>query len=657
MRAVFPRAALSAALLIVVALGAASSAQAKQIPSTWSWTDSGPALRAVSCSAPGACVAVGQRGIVLRSTLGEEVPLAWSGDFLKYPEELDAVTCNETYCLSVSNTRMATAIYTSKVFRSDDGGVSWSAGVPLPANGPTKTRSAIAIDCDPADVAQRACYAAGAGGGVWRSMDGGRSWTALDQPARRGSYARLVCPAAGTCVAVGGDDEIDGPSNSAVVTGTKVTDVALPAAVAKGMLALACDRPTRCTATDGLGHFMSLNVPDQDWGRAKLLPKATPITDLACPIDDVCVGLAGPIALRTTNLSAVSPSWKRRPLETLNLAAITCQDTACVAVGKAATYFESFDAGFSFSRVNEVGGFDTIQCSPAFSGTCIAGGEKEFGVSRTGGTFWSLPLVGYSGLNVKALNCTGPSECLVLGKTLALYTKDLNAFAARHPTLVDPKGTDAQTCITATLCVGANEGVVYTTLDGAVTDWTHNSFPDKATSIACLPGRTDPVTCLATTRDFIFLGTMTQTNGQIRWSWRYTDADPSQGLEAVGCSPGGQCTAVGGGGEILTSNGTDLMSWTELTLPNLLEPVETRPLFKSITCPADGVCLAGGIHGPDAIIATTDNNWADFSYDAFEGIEGAAPTIKSFGCETIDRCVAVGSTALIGTRTRNQAGT
>jgi hypothetical protein len=182
-----------------------------------------------------------------------------------------------------------------------------------------------------------------------------------------------------------------------------------------------------------------------------------------------------------------------------------------------------------------------------------------------------------------------------------------------------------------------------------VTSWTQNSFPDKATSVACVHGRTEPAECVATTRDFLILGTMTHTDGKIRWTWKYTDADPAEGLEAVGCSPGGQCTAVGGGGEVLTSNGTDLMHWTELVIPSPLEPPATRPMLKSVTCP-DGVCLAGGVHGTDAIIASTTNNWTDFSYEKISGIEGGAPTITSFGCETVDRCVAVGSTALIGTR-------
>ena len=92
------------------------------------------------------------------------------------------------------------------------------------------------------------------------------------------------------------------------------------------------------------------------------------------------------------------------------------------------------------------------------------------------------------------------------------------------------------------------------------------------------------------------------------------------------------------------------MHWNELTLPNKIAPGENRPLLKSVACPAYGVCLAGGIHGADAIIASTKDDWADYAYEKIEGIEGAAPAITGFGCESTDRCVAVGGTSLIGTR-------
>jgi photosystem II stability/assembly factor-like uncharacterized protein len=634
-----PRALTGLLLALVLLACAAPPAGAAEVPSEWTWTDYGPTLRDVSCASPGHCVAVGQRGMVLRSRHAGDDGLDWSEVPFKYPEELDGVACTPDFCLTVSNTRTGAATYTSKVFRSDDGGATWSAGVALPPAGTAKTRSALSLACSGAT-----CYAAGPTGGLWRSTDGGVAWEALTLPPGKASYSKIVCPSAGVCVAAGGDEV----GYSTLIEGTVATPLELPAKFAKGAAALACDSAARCVGADGLGHYALLDVAAKKWGVAKLFPKALVATAISCPGADKCVALTGGLALRTTALG--DGVWKRRPIGTLSVDALDCVETDCVAVGEHASWWAGDEVGFDWERLNEVAKLEAIQCGGDLGKGCVAGGEKDLGVSRSGGELWALPLSGYSGLDVKSVECSGLSECLFLGKTLTLFTKDLISFAARHPTITDPKGTDAQTCITKEICVGINEGVVYTTLDGAVTDWNHNAFPEKATSVACIHGQTAPAQCLATTREFLALGTMTHDDGQIRWKWRYTDADPGAALEAVGCSPEGQCTAVGGGGTVLTSQGHDLMHWNELILPTRVAPGEKRPLLKSVACPADGVCLAGGIHGADAIIASTKDNWADYAYEKIEGIEGAAPTVAAFGCESVDRCVAVGGTSLIGRR-------
>jgi photosystem II stability/assembly factor-like uncharacterized protein len=625
--------------LVAILLAVATApAGAEEIPSRWTWTDYGPSMRDVSCGSPGDCVAVGQRGMVLHSSRDDDDSLAWAKAPIEYPEELAGVTCTQTFCLAVSNEREPKAPFESAVFRSEDGGKTWGAGVVLPEAG--RTQSAVALSCD----GDGACYAVGPAGGVWRSLDGGRSWAALGQ-SPKAVYEHVDCPAAELCVAVGNKKTGD----SAVIEGTAVTPVALPKETGAGVLALACDSATRCTATDGLGHYMSMTIATKAWGAPRLFPGLVPptVTSLSCPIENVCVGLAGGLALRTVDLSSPTGGWKRRPLGSLAVETIGCAREDCVAVGKAAVWFSSFDAGFSWHRINEIPKFASVQCG--FGETCVAGGDKDIGVSRSGGKLWSLPLAGETGLGVESVNCSGPSECLFLGKTLALFSDDLVQFEERHPTLYDPRGTKALACVTKEICVGLNEGVVYTTLDAAKTPWTQNGFPETATSMACVKERLEPAECVATTREFLILGTMTHTDGKVRWDWRYTDAEPSVALEAVACSPGGQCTAVGKSGVLLTSDGTDLMHWNEHILLNESEVAALRPVLSSVACPADGECLVGGFHGAKAFLASTTNNWADDSINEFEGIEGA-PALTAIGCKSPDRCVAVGSTSLVGIR-------
>jgi hypothetical protein len=108
---------------------------------------------------------------------------------------------------------------------------------------------------------------------------------------------------------------------------------------------------------------------------------------------------------------------------------------------------------------------------------------------------------------------------------------------------------------------------------------------------------------------------------------------------------------LGNDGAVRATEKKDLYRWNEYILPSKDTPIDTRPLLQGVACPADGDCLAGGIHGSDAIIASTTDNWAQFTYEMFQGIEVDGPaSILSFGCESVNRCVAVGGTALVGVR-------
>jgi hypothetical protein len=193
---------------------------------------------------------------------------------------------------------------------------------------------------------------------------------------------------------------------------------------------------------------------------------------------------------------------------------------------------------------------------------------------------------------------------------------------------------------------------VYTTLDGARTNWIRSAFRGgKPAAVACVPDHLAPAECLAIAGEALLLGTMTHTDGgDVRWNWRFTTAEPEEKLTAVGCAPGGECFAVGAGGEVLKSQKTHLMDWDEFVLPSPTVVPALRPDFSSVECPADGVCLVGGTHGDKAVIASTTSDWADYSIDEIVGVEGAAPSVEGIGCESVDKCVGVGGTSLVGVR-------
>ena len=669
--------ALAFALLAVVVLcGTAHAADPVKVPSPWTWTDYGAGLHDVSCVTAQSCVAVGQRGMVLRSPGAGGLPLAWSTIALQpqkpartpqeeadNPTELRAVACSATSCLAVSNLLAEVATAKSWVYRSTDGGQSWTPIEQLDPDdvGSADTQSAYDVACDPAPAspAARSCYAVGPSGGVWRSTTDGRSWdpVVLSAEAKQGlhRYDHVACPSS-VCLAVGG---VDKSVSASILQGTKVTPLKLPTGPAglRGAASVACDTPTRCVVVAS-GRSLTVTLP----GGALSAPRALrddvaalETVGVACGAPETCVALdpADMIALRTTQLSSPDAGWQRVPMGTDNVEAIACVQASCVAVGKHATWMTTDDAGSNWAPVNEVPTLSIASCQRQFAPVCVAGGEKDVTVSHTGGQLWLGPLRGYPSLNVASLNCTGPLTCLVLAKNQALYTDDMDVFQPRKPTTYDAKGTDAQTCVTKDLCVGINEAQTFTTFDGAQTDWIQNAFPGRGGAVSCIPGRTDPVTCYALTRQFVLRGTMTVQNNQPKWKWLNTDADPPGAKpepEGIGCDPtGAQCTVTGKDGLLLTTT-TDPMHWRAVKLFADTKAWPTKPDLKGVSCVQPGVCLVGGGTGITSYVFSTTDNWATYAVDTFAGVQGAELRVLGFGCESVNRCLGVGSSAFVGER-------
>ena len=333
------------ATVAALALGMAATAQAEPpVPSPWTFTNYAPLLNDVSCASAATCVAVGQQGMILRSTGDPAAPLAWSGVGLTDPETLASVTCSRTRCLAVSSDRKVPATAGHACSAAPTRARAGRALGVLPAltlPGKTKrtTRSASAIACDPGGAP--VCYAVGITGGVWRSADDGVTWDDLKVDAA-GSYTKLACASRGRCVAASGAD-IAAPTTPsvAVITGTAVdTSITPPAPRPKwsSPLAVACDSATRCLLTSADGTYATLSLPDKTWGDVQTFPakaKASPptVTDLSCPAANTCVGLATGLVLRTTTLSSSATNWQRRPngdAIPFNLKALSCAQAACV---------------------------------------------------------------------------------------------------------------------------------------------------------------------------------------------------------------------------------------------------------------------------------------------------------------------------------------
>jgi photosystem II stability/assembly factor-like uncharacterized protein len=669
--------AVACALLVgALFASAAQAADPAKVDSPWSWKDYGAGMHDVSCASAQSCVAVGARGMVLRSPAPDGQPLAWSAIALQpqkpartpqeeadNPTQLQAVTCTATSCIAISNLLAEDATAKSWVYRSTDAGQTWTAIEQLDPDdvGSLKSQSAYDVACDPnpPDPAARSCYAVGPSGGVWRSITDGRSWdpVKLSAAAKQGlhRYDHVDCPSS-ICLAVGGTDtDID----ASVLSGNKVTPLDMPTGpdAPRGVASVSCDTVTRCVVVAN-GRYLTVTLPGGALSKVRGMRDdvlALETVDVACGQPNVCVALdpTDMQDLRTLQLPTPNVNWQRRPMGTDNVEAIDCVGASCVAVGKHATWFASSDSGDNWAPVNEVPTLGVASCQLQFDPICIAGGEKDVSVSHTGGQLWLGPLRGYPSLNVASLNCTGPLTCLILAKNQALFTDDMDVFQPRKPVTYDPKGADAQACVTADLCVALGEAANVTTFDGAKTDWIQNAFPGRGGGIACIAGQTDPVTCYALTRQFVLRGTMTVKGALPTWTWVNTDADPpgpKPEPEGIGCDPSGaQCTVAGKDGLLMTST-SDPMHWRNVNLFTDLKAWPTKPDLKGVSCVRAGVCLVGGGTGITSYVFSTSDNWATYSVDTFAGVQGAELRVLGFACETVNHCLGVGSSAFIGER-------
>jgi hypothetical protein len=630
------------AAILLAPLGfvpAAEAGSSGSEPSPWTWADRGPKFLDVSCAAPGRCVAVGEGQNLLRSTPGEDGGLAWSKVGLDDARSLVAVTCNGERCIAVSGGD-GTTDGVSKVFRSADAGATWSDADPLPpASIAPKLDTQVAADvaCDPAGD----CVIAGPDGGIWRSSNRGESWNALRDTSLGLPYTKLACPAADLCVLVG--SKADKSAASAILRVRDATK--LPAPTTGDLTAVACESATFCTAADSLGRVLSTSSPFRDWDPPVLLPKATNLVALDCPAAETCVGIAGKGgAMRATSRSGgkwVASDWVKRPTATVKLGAVDCAETNCVAVGKTAAWYGSADTGFGWEQVNEVDKFDGVDCRAVDgSGICVAGGMDDIGRSTTAGDLWTTPLSGVTGLGIKGVSCAGLPECLALGKDRVLGTPDAGiTWESRIAAGTVTAGPEAFSCFDADECVGVGGGAIFTTFDAATSGWFVGSIPtapgEALKGVAC-PA---PTLCVVASAAGIYRGELSVGGDAVRWRWTASDADPDDPLAAVACASTTSCTVVGDKGQVFTSADASLLTWNFRRIGT--GPTATRPPLGAVSCPAEGVCVAGGFGG---YFASTTSNWENWSLDQVDG--SPRPKLAAFACQSPTRCVAVGDTVL-----------
>lgn len=267
-------------------------------------------------------------------------------------------------------------------------GVSAGAWVPLDAEDqsgaqPDKLRD---LSC-PAAGGGDVCVAVGENGEVFRTVDGGETWTSP----RAGTTARLNgvdCPTGGTCYAVGSGGAIiktvdGGASWTSQSSGTS-----------EDLNAASCADADHCHAVGDAGTILATTDGGANWG-SQTSGTSEHLHGIDCPTTEICYAVGEKVlVLKTTDGGTTKWATVHGPADfsgTHN--AVSCPETdTCYVVGsqpERATMplvRHSFDGGSNW-HAHAVAGIRSLRdvdCPTA--SVCVAGGTNGLTVATgTGG--------------------------------------------------------------------------------------------------------------------------------------------------------------------------------------------------------------------------------------------------------------------------------
>jgi photosystem II stability/assembly factor-like uncharacterized protein len=175
-----------------------------------------------------------------------------------------------------------------------------------------------------AGLATRSSGPAAGTGVVFRSTDGGRTWSRADLPTTVAKVVAVSCPSSTRCIGVGNATSSMpgfapyGPSEALVSgDGGQTWSLAGPYDLPAARLgSLSCPAPTRCWAAgstpDGLGVIVATNTGGQSWTTVQLPTALSPaqqrstgfthlnidsVSSVSCPNVSTCVAMAVPTSL------------------------------------------------------------------------------------------------------------------------------------------------------------------------------------------------------------------------------------------------------------------------------------------------------------------------------------------------------------------------
>ena len=588
-------------------------------------------LGPISCASPRLCVAVNYRGQVFTSTNPTGGAVAWRGASVGVLGQASALSCPRVrFCIALDGLNVVVSTNPTRpsswrvinvsssgpfqsiacpsrklcvgtVFTGGGGGILTTTSPTGPGwewkrideNGRYVNFGASGIACPSTHL----CVATDRAGNIFTSTEpargrwktgrlpgiGPRDLTGVD-------LARLSCPSVHLCVSVVGPRTVALSTNPA--GGAHTWRTSGPRST-YGTGGLTCASARLCVATLGDLVF-STPYPAggaATWRSSYLDQGYNPLTAIACPSDQFCVGSdAGGNLVSSGAPGPTAAAWKVAPLaiggQTFSMSRLSCP-SASFCAGIEPTNGPSSEVVLSADPSNRAAWSATALGRPATDVSCptasfcvVADGHGAVHASSDplgGPTAWSSEQLGaapvcdpkygclYDGLN--AVSCPSTKLCATTdGKYLWTSTDPAAGDAAWAKSTL-PSQVQRLYCPTESLCLAASSAALEVTtnpLDPAP-QWTAMNLPKIVipatfgpafvpyiSGLSCVSAQL----CVAVDVQggYAFVGNPADPN-----SWTATKVDHSSpvpvlnpgSLTGVSCTPSGRCVAADGSGNVV----------------------------------------------------------------------------------------------------------
>jgi hypothetical protein len=650
-------------------------------------------LNAVSCSAPGACTAVGTfDNVTGTGTLAERWGgTSWSIQPSPNPagaltSVLSGVSCPAaTFCVAVGNWQNGAG--RRAVLAEAWNGNAWAVMTAPPPAGARRSFLNGVSCTSPTACTAVGSYEASSGAHVTLAERwNGTAWTvqATPNPATppRSALTAVSCVSASDCTAVGVSGLPSGGNARTLAehwNGTAWSVQPTPNGPGGNILTgVSCNSPTACIAVGGAdGTPLAEGWNGTSWS---IQPTPNPGTE-----QFNSVSCTSPTACTAVGRSAFAERWdgttwsiQQVPVSNSNaaLTGVSCTTaSACNAVGYdlELTLGEAWD-GTSWSAVptpsppSLLGQHTLTAVSCTSPSACMAVGFAPKGLTgertlaeRWNGSAWTIEHTPSPGGSLLfGVSCTSPSACMAVGRSFAGGTlaERWNGTAWSLLKTPNPAQLGALTgvsCTAADACVAVgssnNDQLTLAEVWNG-TSWKIQHTPNPAHSAgASLSGVscTAPSACTA-------VGEYAGPSGEVSlaerwngtaWSIQPTANPPGSGnivdLTGVSCTSGSTCTAVGaffntnGSGGTL-AEGWDGTAWSIQPAPAL--PPRDNPSLLSVSCTSASACVAVG-----GAFATLAEAWNGTSWSVQPTPSPAHAIVAEFegaSCVSASVCTAVG---------------